>query len=136
MGLGLEVPITTRTSGTLSVRRWLRDSGCPARVPSTCGEEGWSFTGALRPYVLRQGSVYLGFDIEAGWYRFTSDARRGHGSLIAGGRVMGGWGVGDRLSFDVGPAFRRIGRFEDDSGLAFPAVGLFTVDAGLSLSTR
>lgn len=130
----VEQELSDWLSVTTGWRLWRRQTDCPDDFPSTCGEDGWSAYGGLRPQIARSGALRVAVDVEAGWHHFSDDARRGDDTLLLGVRGVIRWVR--TAAIEAGFGYRRTAGYTDETGLEFPALGFQNLDLGIAVPLR
>lgn len=121
LGLGLHVNLSPALAAVGAVDRWKFGTGCPAEVPSTCGDDGWGFAVGLRIAAFLDGVVVPFVEPQVGLYRFSDGAREGHTTSSIGGRAGVAFSPGNVFRWEIAAKVRHMNGY-DRGALQYPGL--------------
>lgn len=120
-GLGLHANLSPALALVGAVDRWRLGTGCPAELPSTCGDDGWGVTAGVRLAAFPAAVIVPFVEPQVGLYRFSDGARNGHTTPSLGARAGVAFSPGNVFRWEVAATVRHMTGY-DRGALKYPSL--------------
>ena len=132
LGLGLHANLSPVMALVGSVDRWSFSTGCPAELPSTCGDDGWGLAVGVRLAAFPAAVVVPFVEPQLGLYRFSDSARDGHTTSSIGGRIGVAFSPGNMFRWEAAAAVRHMNGYEKEA-LSYPGLRFTAAQVALGI---